>query len=54
VSFADSRDGDCLIFNAWAANTPEVNRFLVVQARGDAIALHRLQSRMQSRVVAQI
>ena len=23
VSFADSRDGDCLIFNAWAANTPE-------------------------------
>lgn len=33
VSFADSRDGDCLIFNAWAANTPEVNRFLVSQAR---------------------
>lgn len=33
VTFADSRDGDCLIFNAWAANTPEVNRFLVSQAR---------------------
>ena len=33
VSFADSQDGDCLIFNAWAANTPEVNRFLVSQAR---------------------
>ena len=33
VSFADSRDGDCLIFNAWAANTPEVNRFLVSHAR---------------------
>ena len=33
VYFADSRDGDCLIFNAWAANTPEVNRFLVSQAR---------------------
>ena len=33
VSFDDSRDGDCVIFNAWAANTPEANRFLLAQAR---------------------
>jgi hemolysin-activating ACP:hemolysin acyltransferase len=30
---ADSRDGDCVIFNAWTASTPEANRFLVSQAR---------------------
>ena len=33
LSFEDSQDGDCLIFNAWAASTPEANRFLVSQAR---------------------
>ena len=33
LSFEDSRAGDCLIFNAWAASTPEANRFLVSQAR---------------------
>jgi hemolysin-activating ACP:hemolysin acyltransferase len=33
LSFEDSRDGDCVIFNAWAASTPEANRFLVAQAR---------------------
>jgi hemolysin-activating ACP:hemolysin acyltransferase len=33
LSFGDSRDGDCVIFNAWAASTPEANRFLVAQAR---------------------
>lgn len=33
VSFGDSRDGDCVILNAWAASTPEANRFLVSQAR---------------------
>lgn len=33
LSFEDSRDGDCVIFNAWAASTPEANRFLVSQAR---------------------
>jgi hemolysin-activating ACP:hemolysin acyltransferase len=33
LAFEDSRDGDCVIFNAWAANTPEANRFLVSQAR---------------------
>jgi hemolysin-activating ACP:hemolysin acyltransferase len=34
LAFEDSRDGDCVIFNAWAASTPEANRFLVAQARG--------------------
>jgi hemolysin-activating ACP:hemolysin acyltransferase len=29
----DSRDGDCLIFNAWAASSLAVNRFLLVEAR---------------------
>ena len=33
LSFEDSVRGDCVIFNAWAANTPEVNRFLLAQAR---------------------
>jgi hemolysin-activating ACP:hemolysin acyltransferase len=33
LSFDDSRDGDCVIINAWAASTPEANRFLVAQAR---------------------
>jgi hemolysin-activating ACP:hemolysin acyltransferase len=33
LSFEDSRQGDCVIFNAWAASTPEANRFLVAQAR---------------------
>jgi hemolysin-activating ACP:hemolysin acyltransferase len=33
LSSGDSRDGDCVIFNAWAASTPEANRFLVSQAR---------------------
>jgi hemolysin-activating ACP:hemolysin acyltransferase len=33
LSFDDSRDGDCVIINAWTASTPEVNRFLVSQAR---------------------
>jgi hemolysin-activating ACP:hemolysin acyltransferase len=29
LSFADSLDGDCVVFNAWAANTGKVNRFLL-------------------------
>jgi len=33
LAFEDSRDGDCVIFNAWAASTPAANRFLVDQAR---------------------
>ena len=33
LSFGDSLEGDCVIFNAWAASTPEANRFLVSQVR---------------------
>lgn len=33
LSFGDSVNGDCVIFNAWAASTPEANRFLVSLAR---------------------
>jgi hemolysin-activating ACP:hemolysin acyltransferase len=33
LSFADSLDGDCVVFNAWAANTRKVNRFLLGEAR---------------------
>ena len=33
LSFADSREGDFVIINAWAASTPEANRFLVSQMR---------------------
>ena len=33
MSFADSREGDFVIINAWAASTPEANRFLVSQMR---------------------
>jgi hemolysin-activating ACP:hemolysin acyltransferase len=33
LSFVDSREGDCVIINAWTASTPDANRFLVSQAR---------------------
>ena len=33
LSFADSLDGDCVVFNAWAASTGKVNRFLLGEAR---------------------
>jgi hemolysin-activating ACP:hemolysin acyltransferase len=33
LSFEDSLDGDCVIFNAWATSTPKVNRFLLGEAR---------------------
>jgi hemolysin-activating ACP:hemolysin acyltransferase len=33
LSFADSLDGDCVVFNAWAANTGKVNRLLLGEAR---------------------
>ena len=32
-SFEDSQAGDCIIFNAWAANSLKVNRFLLGEAR---------------------
>jgi hemolysin-activating ACP:hemolysin acyltransferase len=33
LSYDDSHEGDCIIFNAWAANSGRVNRFLVGEAR---------------------
>ena len=33
LSFEDSLKGSCVIFNAWAASTREVNRFLLSEAR---------------------
>ncbi len=33
LSFEDSLEGDCVVFNAWAANTRKVNRFLLGEAR---------------------
>jgi hemolysin-activating ACP:hemolysin acyltransferase len=33
LSFEDSLEGDCVIFNAWAASTPKVNRLLLREAR---------------------
>lgn len=32
-SDAEARDGDCILFNAWSANTPAVNPFLLQAAR---------------------
>jgi len=32
-SFEESLSGDCLVFNAWAANSSKVNRFLLSAAR---------------------
>jgi hemolysin-activating ACP:hemolysin acyltransferase len=33
LRFEDSREGDCIVFNAWAANNGQVNRFLLNEAR---------------------
>lgn len=33
LSFEDSRDGDCVVVNAFAANSNKVTRFLIEQAR---------------------
>jgi hemolysin-activating ACP:hemolysin acyltransferase len=33
LSCEDSREGDCLVFNAWAASSLDVNRFLLDAAR---------------------
>ena len=33
LSFEDSKEGDCLIFNAWSADSTKVHRFLVDEAR---------------------
>lgn len=33
LSFENSKEGDCLIFNAWSADSTKVHRFLVDEAR---------------------
>src|SRR4051812_46330116 len=33
LAFEDCRQGDCVVFNAWSANSPAVHRFLVEAAR---------------------
>jgi len=33
LSFDDAKDGDCVVFNAWAANSLKVNRFLLEEGR---------------------
>jgi hemolysin-activating ACP:hemolysin acyltransferase len=33
LTYEDSFDGDCIIFNAWAATSGKVNRFLLQEAR---------------------
>ena len=33
LSYADSLEGDCVIFNGWAGNSLKVNRFLLGEAR---------------------
>ncbi|CAA2105058.1 hypothetical protein MBUL_03003 [Methylobacterium bullatum] len=33
LSYEDSRAGECLVFNAWSANSTRVHRFLVDEAR---------------------
>lgn len=33
LSYEDSNDGDCLIFNAWMADSLRVHRFMVDEAR---------------------
>ena len=32
-SSEESPDGDCLVVNAWAANSPSVNRFMIAEGR---------------------
>jgi hemolysin-activating ACP:hemolysin acyltransferase len=33
LSYGDSMEGDCVVFNAWAASSLKVNRFLLGEAR---------------------
>jgi hemolysin-activating ACP:hemolysin acyltransferase len=33
LSFEDSKAGDCMIINAWSANSTKVTRFLLAEAR---------------------
>ena len=33
LSYEDSKEGDCLVFNAWSANSTQVHRYLVDEVR---------------------
>jgi hemolysin-activating ACP:hemolysin acyltransferase len=33
LSYQDSRDGDCIIFNAWASSSTKAKRLLMIEAR---------------------
>jgi hemolysin-activating ACP:hemolysin acyltransferase len=33
LTFQDSLEGDCIVFNAWASSSQAVNRFLLAEAR---------------------
>jgi hypothetical protein len=33
LSFEDSQRGDCIVFNAWSANSNAVTRFMLAEAR---------------------
>jgi len=33
LAYDDAKDGDCVVFNAWAANNLKVNRFLLEEGR---------------------
>ena len=33
LTFEDSRDGDCMVINAWSANSNAVTRFMLAEAR---------------------
>jgi hemolysin-activating ACP:hemolysin acyltransferase len=33
LSFEDSKNGDCMVINAWSANSTRVTRFLLAEAR---------------------
>jgi len=33
LSYDDAKDGDCVVFNAWAANNLKINRFLLQEGR---------------------
>lgn len=36
VANAEAKDGDCIIFNAWAADSEKINRFVLAAARAAA------------------
>jgi hemolysin-activating ACP:hemolysin acyltransferase len=42
LSYQESLAGDCLVFNAWAAESPEVHRFMVDETRRMGLNLKAL------------